>query len=386
MRPLSVTLRVAWSLAVALLAACTAATPAAPTTAPTAAPTARPTAAPTAVSQPAAQPTVASAPAPTLNTSRRVTVKLGSGPPGLNNAGILIAQEKGWFDEQGIDLQVIPFGNAPDIAAPLAAGQLDAGLLGINSGLLNAFARGVKVKFAADEGSSGPGRFDYVSILVRKELIDSGAIKTPADLKGRRIGIVAKGTPSDYGLLNVLKEGGLTLNDVDLTIVPFPNQGPALAAGQIDAAFEIDPWRTQVLDSGTAVVFRRGEQFVPGAQLAALALSDNFAKDTDAATRFMVAYVKSLRRYNDAYVKDDPVAREEVKSIYLKTVPGLPADIYDRMAFPSINPDGRINVASLEDQQKFYLSIGTQEKPVDLQELVDSTFIDGAVKVLGPYQ
>ena len=307
-------------------------------------------------------------------------------PPGLNNAGILIAQEKGWFEEQGIDLQVIPFGNAPDIAAPLAAGQLDAGLLGINSGLFNAFARGVKVKFAADEGSSGPGRFDYVSILVRKELVDSGAVKTPADLKGRKIGIVAKGTPSDYGLQNVLKEGGLTLGDVDLTIIPFPNQGPALAAGQIDAAFAIDPWRTQAIDSGTAVVFRRGEQFVPGAQLAALALSDNFAKDTDAATRFMIAYVKSLRRYNDAYVKNDPVAREEVKNIYLKNVPGIPADIYDRMAFPSINADGRLNLASLEDQQKFYLSIGTQEKAVDLGELVDSSFIDGAVKVLGPYQ
>jgi hypothetical protein len=43
-------------------------------------------------------------------------------------------------------------------------------------------------------------------------------------------------------------------------------------------------------------------------------------------------------------------------------------------------------VQSLEDQQKFYLSIGTQEKPIDLNELVDQQFIDGAVKVLGPYQ
>jgi NitT/TauT family transport system substrate-binding protein len=356
-------MRLALSLLAALLVGCTAAAPA---TAPT-----------------SERVQVA---APTLNPGRRVTVKLGSGPPGLNNAGILIAQQNGWFEEQGIDLQVIPFGNAPDIAAPLAAGQLDAGLLGINSGLLNAFARGVKVRFAADEGSSGPGHFDYVSILVRKELVDSGAVKGPADLKGRKIGIVAKGTPSDYGLSHVLAEGGLTLSDVSLEIIPFPNQGPALAAGQIDAAFEIDPWRTQALDSGSVAILRRGEQFVPGAQLAVLALSDNFAKDTDAATRFMVAYVKSLRRYNDAYVKNDPQAREEVKSIYLKSVPGLPADIYDRMSFPSINPDGRINVQSLEDQQKFYLSIGTQEKAIDLSELVDQSFIEGAVKVLGPYQ
>jgi NitT/TauT family transport system substrate-binding protein len=339
----------------------------------------------TAVAPPAS-PTATTAAQSALNPGRRVTVKLGSGPPGLNNAGILIAQEKGWFEEQGIDLQVIPFGNAPDIAAPLAAGQVDAGLLGINSGLLNAFARGVRVKFAADEGSSGPGRFDYVSILVRKELVDSGAVKSPADLKGRKVGIVAKGTPSDYGLSHVLQEGGLSLSDVSLEIIPFPNHGPALAAGQIDAAFSIDPWRTQTLDSGTAVILRTGEQFVPGAQLAVLALSDNFAKDTDAATRFMIAYVKSLRRYNDAYVKNDPQAREEVKSIYLKSVSGLPADIYDRMSFPSINPDGRINVQSLEDQQKFYLSIGTQEKAVDLNELVDQEFIEGAVRALGPYQ
>jgi NitT/TauT family transport system substrate-binding protein len=358
-------MRVVLSLLVALLVGCTAAAPAASPTATTAVQVAGGTA---------------------LNPSRRVTVKLGSGPPGLNNIGILMGQEKGWFDEAGIDLQQVPFGNAPDIAAPLAAGQLDAGLVGINSGLLNAFARGVRVKFAADVGSSGPGRFDYVAILVRKELVDSGAVKSAADLKGRKVGIVAKGTPSDYGLSHVLQEGGLTLSDVSLEIIPFPNHGPALAAGQIDAAFSIDPWRTQALDGGTAVILRRGEQFVPGAQLAVLALSDNFAKDTDAATRFMIAYVKSLRRYNDAYVKNDAQAREEVKSIYLKSVPGLPADIYDRMSFPSINPDGRINVQSLEDQQKFYLSIGTQEKAVDLNELVDQSFIEGAVKVLGPYQ
>src|SRR5919201_222644 len=184
-------MRVVLSLVTGLLEGCAAVTPAAPTAVPTT----------TAAVQ------VAGATA--LNPSRRVTVKLGSGPPGLNNAGILIAQERGWFDEQGIDVQHIPFGNAPDIAAPLAAGQLDIGLLGINSGLLNAFARGVRVKFAADEGSSGPGRFDYVSILVRKELVDSGTVKSPADLKGRKIGIVAKGTPSDYGLSHVLQEGGL---------------------------------------------------------------------------------------------------------------------------------------------------------------------------------
>ena len=52
-----------------------------------------------------------------------------------------------------------------------------------------------------------------------------------------------------------------------------------------------------------------------------------------------------------------------------------------------LNPDGKINLASLADQQKFYIASGSQTKAVDLNKLVDPTFAQNAVKLLGgPYK
>lgn len=375
-----------------LVTACTAGAPAPPavTPAPAAAPTAPPASpgAPTVAPTAAPSPQAAAAPAPTVRgaATRMVTVRFGTGAVLINNAGVLIAQEKGWFAEQGINLEVVEFASGPELAAPLASNQLDVGLLGINSGLLNAFSRGVRVKFAADAGSTAPGPYDYVAIAVRKDLVDSGRVKTPADFKGLKVALVGKGTPSDYGLLHLLKEGGLTLDDVTIELLPFSSMPAAFAASQIDAAFLIDPFLSQAIDTGSAVVFRTGEQFIPGAQLAVIAFSEVFARNTDAATRFMVAYLKGLRMYNDAIVKNDPAAAAEVRSIFLKHIRGLTDERYQRIKMVGLNPNGAINTQSLRDQQAFYLQVGTQEREVNLDELVDLQFVESAVRILGPYR
>ncbi len=221
-----------------------------------------------------------------------VTVKMAQlDPPPVGSAPLLIALEKGYFAEQDINVDLVPFGNSSDIAAPLAANQVDAGVLGVNVGLFNAFNRGIKVVLAADGGSSRPG-FDYTAIVVRKALVDSGRFKSAADFKGLKVSIPSRGTPADYGFAQLLQPVGLTLADVDLQTMGFPNMLPALVSGSIDSGWEIEPFLTQALDGGDVVVFKHGEEFVPGAELATLAFSAQFAANPDVASRFLAGWLK----------------------------------------------------------------------------------------------
>ena len=56
------------------------------------------------------------------------------------------------------------------------------------------------------------------------------------------------------------------------------------------------------------------------------------------------------------------------------------------MQVPGFDPDGRVNTASLKDDQDYYLAAGLQERPVDFDRIVDPSFAEAAVQMLGPYR
>src|SRR6266542_5633607 len=98
-----------------------------------------------------------------------------------SDAGFLVAEKKGYFKQEGLEAEFTPFDSAARMVAPLGAGQLDVGGGSASAGLYNAVARGINVKVVADKGST-PRSYDYMPLLVRKELVDTGKVKSVADL------------------------------------------------------------------------------------------------------------------------------------------------------------------------------------------------------------
>src|SRR5882757_10345233 len=92
------------------------------------------------------------------------------------DAGFLIAQANGYFKDVGLDVKLVPFASAALMIAPLATGELDVGSGTASAGLYNAVLRGVKIKVVADKGSVQEG-YDYSTLLLRKDLVDSGRYK-----------------------------------------------------------------------------------------------------------------------------------------------------------------------------------------------------------------
>src|SRR5581483_2816478 len=333
-----------------------------------------PPAAPTAPSAPAASaPTAAPAPA---------TVRMGC-IQGTSDAGIFIAEERGYFREQGVALDCTNFVSATEMVAPLASGQLDVGGGAPSAGLGNALARGITLKIVADKGSTPPG-FGYAGIVIRKDLWDSG-VRTPADLRGHRVSLnTVAGSSMEAALNRALGDYGMTTADVELVPLAFPDMPPALANRSVDAIYPIEPFVVLSVELGNGSLWARTDEWYPGEQIAVLLYSRDFAEQQrDVGRRYMTAYLRALRDYNDAFLKGDPAKRREVVDILIRNTPLKDAALYEKMAMPGLAPNGRVNLQALEQDQEYYLRTGKQQQPIDLSQVVDTSFAEWAVQQLG---
>ena len=138
---------------------------------------------------------------------------------GIGSAGRFIAQERGYYAEEGIVVEEIPFDTSTTMLPALAAGQIDVATGGIAAGLFNAIAQGIPVRIVLDVWTAGAGN-ESGGLLVRKDLIDSGQVRTLADLRGRRIGITSHGHATEFALDLALQREGLSMDDVERRCCP----------------------------------------------------------------------------------------------------------------------------------------------------------------------
>lgn len=304
---------------------------------------------------------------------------------GISDAAFYIANDKGYFKEQGIELETTRFDSAARMVAPLGTGQLDVGGGAPSAGLLNAIARDVPLKIVADKGNMVPGH-GYEAIVVRKTLWDKGSMKSATDLRGKTVALSARDISPEVTLSAFLKTGGLSVKDVNMVTMSHADMVTALANGSIDAGLLIEPFVTKAVANGVGTIWKRDDEVAPRQQVAVVLYGPKFAENRDLARRFMLAYLKAARYYNSAFDKGDAVKRNDVIQILIRNTSVKEADLYAKMVMPGIDPNGRVNVDSLADQQEYFLSKGSQKTRVDLKQVVDVQFADWAVQKLGQYK
>jgi len=372
------------TLLLALVA--TACAPAAvPTPTPTKAPAAAtpapstsvaPKPSPAAQATPAAQPTAA---------PRPVSVRFAS-PGALSDAGVYIAIEKGYFKELGVDVTVTPVQSAAAAIAPLAAGELEIAGGVTSTALFNAIDRGVALKIVATKGGAVKG-FDASQFIIRKDLIDSGQVKEVKDLKGKKMALANIQSGAEAEASFFLKQGGLTIKDVELVVMGYPDMLAAFANKAIDVSIQNEPLIATAVQQGVAV------KWPPGAlstayggeyQVAVLILSEPFSKNVDGARRFMVGYIKGLRDYNDAFMKGKD--KDAITNILIKYTAQKDPAVYARMEMSYLNADGKMHLQSMKMDLDYFKQMGYYTGKLELQQIVDTQFIDYAVQQLGPYK
>lgn len=305
----------------------------------------------------------------------------------ISDAPIFIADKKGYFREEGIDVKMTVFQSAATMIAPLGAGQLDVGAGSPSAGMYNAVARKINILIVADKAISTPG-YGATKLIVRKDLVNSGKFKTLADLKGLKIAGNAPGV-SNTAMLNVmLTSVGLIYADVNVLNLAFPDHLVALQNKSVDAGATIEPIATLAVAGGHAVEIMRDDQIYPNHQIATLIYAEDFAKKRDLATRFMKAYVRGIRFYLKS-LKDGRLTGEtadEVIDILTEYTPQKNKDLLRRITPTGMDPDGKVNTESLQRDVDFYTAQGLVETKVDVSKMVDMSFADDAVKALGPFK
>src|SRR4030088_3552489 len=191
-----------------------------------------------------------------------------------SDVAFFIADKKGYFRNQGIAVTTTPFDSGAKMIAPLGIGQLDVGGGTVAAGLYNAVERGINIKIVSDEASIKDG-YEYSTLLVRKDLADSGRYKDLADLKGMTIATAAQGAGSESSLNEALKKGGLKFSDVNVVYMGFPEMLAAFKNKGIDAGVTNEPTVTRTINGGFAVRASR-DTIYPGQQTAVALYSDEF--------------------------------------------------------------------------------------------------------------
>jgi NitT/TauT family transport system substrate-binding protein len=312
-------------------------------------------------------------------------VAVGTGGS-ASDAPFYIAYDKGFFRDEGLDVDLIVLDSGAKVIAPLGTGELDVGSGALSVGFWNALVRGIKFRIVADRGHAEPG-YLYQTVFMRKDLIESGQFKSLKDLKGMRMGFAAQGVTSLSLLNEAAKFARIKFEDVIPVYLSFPQQIAALQNKALDGSLLIEPQATIAANAGYGVRFMDTNELYPHQQISVIFYSEKLATERkDIAQKFMRAWLRGVRTYNDA-LKDGKIAgagADEVVSSMAKSFnmnPMLVRDMYSQ----AVDVTGAVNAAGIQKDLDFFIKQGWVTGQIRANDVIDTSFAQKASVDLGPY-
>jgi len=295
-----------------------------------------------------------------------------------------VALERGYFSQAGVNPQLELFKTAADEIPALASGQLLIGAGGVNAGLFNAVAQGIPVSIAADQNFA-PASFTGTGWFVREDLADS--VKDSKDLKGKTIALGSTGSVIDTELDLLLRQAGLTVNDVNMKSIPYGDQPAAMSNKSIDITYAFQPFSTVVVNQKLARLWKSSGQIIPNHQTTVILYSPAVVeKNGDVARNWMVGYLRGVRDVVNGYGKNNNVLPDDLIAIMVKYSAIKDANQLKSQKLPGMNPDGYANKDSLKTDLDYFVKAGFVKKAPELDKVVDPTFVDYAISKIGKYQ
>ena len=303
------------------------------------------------------------------------TVKIGISKL-IGYPGVPVGIERGYFKDEGIDAQMVLFDSAQPIAIAVASGDIDFGVAGMSASFYTLAAQG-QLRLIASSGGDAPGFFNLAFVASNKAF-DAG-LKTVKELPGHSIAITQVGTSLHYAIGQVAERYGFPLSAV--TVKPLQSNTNVIAAltgGTVDAAvMPTGPILTPLSRSEIKLIAWTSE-VAPNATGSALFTSTKEANEHgDTVKRFLIAYRKGLHDFHDAFVSaegkraDGPDAPAMLALMSRFT--GVPeAQIAE--AIPYIDPDGRIDEASVANQIAWYKAQNLLKGEIDARALIDHRY------------
>jgi NitT/TauT family transport system substrate-binding protein len=293
--------------------------------------------------------------------------------PGGDKAAIYVCIERGFCEEAGLDVTIESARGSSESLTKLATGNSDIGNAGLGALLAARATEGIGVTALMSYYNEGPHAFFT---------LEGNGIEKFADVGGAKIA-TSPFTSSNVYLPLVLKDNGLTEDDVTLIKTDPGALGPMLATGQVDAIIswitDITRYRTQAADAGRELVVLPWSEAGLKLYSATLVASDKFLEEQpDVARRFVAAFRKSVE-----YMRDNPedaakAVAEAVPELDMETVRGAMKDASLLMFNDITEADG---LGALEPERlastwkRVAAAQDLDENALDPESVVDRSFM-----------
>jgi ABC-type nitrate/sulfonate/bicarbonate transport system substrate-binding protein len=308
-------------------------------------------------------------------------VKIMFNPGIYDTLPLMLALDKGYFAEEHLDVRVTKTPGSLNLIIPyLARGDIDAAPVVMGPAFFNQFDQGFGVKIVATLDESHKGWNDTVSFMVRQDMWDSKAIRTPADLRGKKMPKPA-GSPNDFLTLEIMAKAGLTMANANMNVLLTGSTSflPSLTNKVYDALSVQEPLATQFEKLHLAHRWLNYQSVIPYYQTGYIALSPAFLKDhPDAAQRFVHAYMRASKEIAQSNGKWTPeMIDSEVKWS------GQNRDVIEAIPGPAYPGVGKISTESISRQMQLWLQMGMLKKAVTIGSFIDESLAKKARAQLG---
>jgi NitT/TauT family transport system substrate-binding protein len=304
----------------------------------------------------------------------------------VSSGGLFIAVEKGYFKDEGLDVELKFFDAAQPIAVAVTTGDADFGVTAFTGGFYNLAGKGA-LKIIAAQAKEAKG-YEGNIVLASNAAYDKG-LTSLDKLGGRSLGITQVGSSFHYQVGQISKAKGFELKSVELKpLQSLGNMVAALKSGQVDAIIIAPHLAKPLVEKGEAkrlgAVSEVAEYQFGGLFTATKSIETRRAT----VEKFVRAYQKGAADYNRALVSKDASGKivhgpdsDAIAALVGKHVyPNEPGDKAATLVKASafyVDAQARIDVADIVRQVSWLKEQDLVDKAVDAKSVLDLSFIKG---------
>ncbi|WP_158933081.1 ABC transporter substrate-binding protein [Acidisphaera sp. S103] len=300
----------------------------------------------------------------------------------LSPAPFYIAQERGYFKDEGIDLTFRFFQAAQPIAAAAVAGDIDVGVTALTGGFFNLAEKGtLKVIGGAMHEEKG---YEGSAILVSNKAFDAG-LTSIDKLPGHSLAITQYGSSFHYIMGRIAEEHGFDLKSITLRPVQqIANMVAAVTSDQVDATIAIASVAKPLAASGQVHILGWVGDVVPYQLTAVFTTPAMIANKPDLLKHFAAAYQRGVADYRDAFLRLDAAGHPVVDAktdaavaLLTKYVftgdPDARRKILSGVGF--YDAGGALDVKDVENQVRWFKAQGLVKGDMDPAVMLDTHFL-----------
>jgi NitT/TauT family transport system substrate-binding protein len=308
----------------------------------------------------------------------------------VSSGPLFVAVEKGYFKQEGLDVELKFFDAAQPIAVAVVTNDTDFGLTAFTAGLFNLAGKG-GLKVIAAQAKEAKG-FEGNAILASNAAWEKGLRKIE-DLPGHSLAISQVGSSFHYQLGQLARVKGFDIKRVDMKpLQSLGNMVAAVKGNSVDAII-IAPHLAKQLMADNAAKFIGWYSDLDEYQFGALfANARMLAARRPTVEKFVRAYTRGTAEFSAAMLKSDASGKRvfdasshAIAALVAKHVyPGEPAEKAVGLVEAStfyVDPQGRLDVGDIYNQVAWYKSQGLVDASVDPKSFIDLSFVQGHTNV-----